>query len=642
MNIQEISKLAGVSVSTVSKVMNGKDKDIGEKTRKKVLQIIKENSYIPYAKYRVKEGLINRFIGLIIKKNNSYYTEIISSVEEALRIREFYLIVYTIESGENEIEKAVAELQKRGVPGIIIDSPRAIMQSTDQCKIVYLTHTGNFDNEQKNTFYYRRYDAGRLAANTLFEAGHQRISCMIQETEKTILDGVEAVSRENNYPKEFITSYIGTSKEDILKNAFEICIGDNSSAVICADAEIAGAIVEYAKQIGLKIPEECSILCTRDRKFLKHLAGGISAIDYPINNIVEDAVSHLLKMIIEKQEGEIARRFFPELHERNSVWNICTESKSEKIIVVGSMNMDNSIEGAQTPLNGETTIATNILVMPGGKGANQAVGVGKLGGASYMIGRIGKDVDGRRIYKSLVDNSVRTDGVEFDEHASSGKAFVHIDKNGESAIVVYRGANGNLDEAQLERHEDLFKDAKYCLLSCEISRAALVAAKNICKKNNTEIILKPSAIENIGEDFLEGIDYIIPNEKEIKRIYPTDKMNIEEKAARLMELGVKNVIITRGRQGVYLRNKQYSKYFERNPFTAIDTTGGADAFISAMTVSLSKGRDLIYSIVYASYAAGISVTRYGVHEALPDKKIMHIYRDEIERQYIKEKNRRGM
>ncbi|WP_270395099.1 PfkB family carbohydrate kinase [Mediterraneibacter massiliensis] len=638
MNIQEIAKLAGVSVSTVSKVMNGKDKDISEKTRKRVLQIIKDTSYMPYAKYRAKEGLINRFIGLIIEKNNPYYAELIAFVEEALRVRDFYLIVYTIDSSEDEIEKTLNELQKRGVPGVIIDSPKVILSSTEECKLVYLAHTGNFESEQKNTFYYRCYDAGRLAAKTLFEAGHQKISCMLLETEKTILDGVEAVSRERNHRKEFITSYIANSKEEIYQNALEICVGDNATAVICSDAEMAGAIVEYAKKIGLKIPEECSLLCTRDQEVLKYLAGGISAIDYPIHQIAEDAVSHLLKMIIEKQESEIARRFFPELHERNSIWNICAESKTEKIIVIGSMNMDNSIEGTLTPVNGETTIATNILMMPGGKGANQAVGVGRLGGASYMIGKIGKDVDGRRIYKSLIDNSVRTEGVEFDEHASSGKAFVHIDKKGENAIVVYRGANGNLDEAQLRRHEDLFKSAKYCLLSCELSGDILIAAKNICKINGVEIILKPSAIENIGEDFLEGIEYIVPNEKEMERIYPTDDLNLEERAEKLLELGVKNIIVTRGRQGVYLKNKQYSKYFDKNPFTAIDSTGGADAFISAMAVSLSEGRDLIYSIVYASYAAGITVTRYGVQEALPDRKTMHIYHDEIERQYRKEKD----
>ena len=82
MNIQEIAKLAGVSVSTVSKVMNGKDKDISEKNKEKVLQIIKDTSYMPYAKYRAKEGLINRFIGLIIEKNNPYYAELIAFVEE--------------------------------------------------------------------------------------------------------------------------------------------------------------------------------------------------------------------------------------------------------------------------------------------------------------------------------------------------------------------------------------------------------------------------------------------------------------------------------------------------------------------------------------------------------------------------------
>lgn len=638
MNIQEIAKLANVSVSTVSKVMNGKDKDISEKTKIKVLKIIEENNYIPYAKYRAKEGLINRFIGLVIRKDNIHYGEMVSAIETALKGRGFYLVVHTVGTEEAEIENALKELQKRGVPGILIDSPRAASQNQEDCKLVYLTDTSSFERWQKNTFYYRKYDAGRMAAAALLDAGHQKISCILSKKEETVLDGIETVYRERNLPKEFITSYIGMDLEDIRQNALVSCISDSSSAVVCGNMEIVSCVLGYAKQIGIQIPEDFSVICIRDHEMLKYLAGGITSVKYPIRQMAEDAVEYLLKMIVGEKDSEITRRFLPTIVERNSIWNMQQRSAGEKIVVVGSMNIDISIEGARIPANGETLIANNILTLPGGKGANQAVGVGKLEGQAYMIGRIGKDADGRMIYKSLTDNGVHTEGVEFDEQAASGKAFVHIDREGENAIVVYRGANGSLDEEQLKRHEDIFRTAKYCLLSSEIPDEITLAVKKRCKENGTEIILKPSALEEVGDEVLAGVDYLVPNEKEMAQIHPKDAISMEEKAEQLLKLGVKNIIVTLGRRGAYLRNAEYSMYFPSAPFTAIDTTGGADSFISAMAVSLSEGKDLIYSIIYATYAAGITITRYGVQEALPDKKTIRIYLDDIEKQYVEKRN----
>ncbi len=637
MNIQEIAKLANVSVSTVSKVMNRKDKDISEKTKNKVLKVIEDNNYIPYAKYRVKEGLINRFIGLVIQKGNPFYKELVSTVEKVLRNQGFYLVVLTIGTELEEIDNALNELQKRGVMGALVDASRAASRNREECKLVYLTDTSSFERRQKNIFYYRKCEAGRLAVKALLEAGHQKISVIIREREKTVLDGVEAVYGEQNLQKQFLTSYIGTDLEDIRQNALVSCISDNISAVICGDMEIAGCVLEYAKQIGIKIPEELSVICTRDHAVLEYLAGGISAVRYPIQEMAEDGVKYLLQMILEGKESEITRRFSLSIVERNSIWDVKQQPTGEKIVVVGSMNIDNSIEGARIPANGETLIATDILTMPGGKGANQAVGVGRLGGEAYMIGRIGKDADGRMLHKSLTDNGVHMDGVEFDEQAASGKAFVHIDRDGENAIVVYRGANGNLDEAQLRRHEDIFRTAKYCLLSSEISKEAMSVAKKSCQENGTEVVLKPSGLEDVGEEVLAGIDYLVPNEKEMAQIYQGEALTLEEKAEKLMQIGVRNVIVTLGKRGAYLRNKEYSLYFTGAPFTPIDTTGGADSFISAMVVALSEGKDLIYSIIYATYAAGITITRYGVQEALPDKKTIYIYREEIEKQYIEKK-----
>lgn len=635
MNIQEIAKLAGVSISTVSKVMNGKDKDIGEETREKVMRIVEENHYMPYAKFREKERIVNHIIGLIIKRKNPYYTELIDSIEDALKKNDFYLIVYTVDYEKKEIERALDALKKRGVSGVLIDSSCVICSNREERPIVYLAYGEDFENEQKNTFYFRNYEAGRRAAEKLLKAGHQRIGCLLSESDRVFLKGVESVYREQHYPKEAVTSYLGKSMEDVIENGLEICINDNQSAVIAGNAEIIGCILRYAEQIGMKIPEECSLLCAKDDDILNYLLGGVTAVSYPVRRMGEEAVTHLLKMIIEKQESEIVRGFESMMQERNTVRDISRKGTFGKIAVVGSMNMDSIIEGVLIPLAGETVIAKNLLILPGGKGANQAVGVGKLGGEAYMIGRLGRDVEGRIIYKSLADNGVHMEGIEFDECAASGKAFVHIDQNGENAIVVYQGANENLDEIQLKRHEDIFKDAKYCLLSSEISRAAMIAAKEICRTTGTEIICKPSAIEKIEEEILLGIEYLVPNEKEMNHIFPERKMSMEEKAEKLLKLGVKNIIVTLGKSGAYLKNEKYSMYFEGNPFMAIDTTGGADAFISAMAVALSERKELIYAIIYASYAAGITVTRYGVQEAMPDKKMMRIYQEDIEKEYLK-------
>lgn len=633
MNIQEIAKLAKVSVSTVSKIINGKDEDISEPTRKRVLKVVEEQNYIPYEKYRMREGMIHRLVGLVIPGDNRYYGTLIAMIERALQERGYRLVVYTVwEMDERALEKALEQLWKRGVAGILVNGASAVSRLPENCKAVYFTETDAFDGRQKNTFYFRKQEAGRLAAEALLDAGHRKIGCILEKSEQDILSGVKAVFRERQLPPENLVHYLGEDRKDLWKTGTAFCMAQDVSAVICGNPEITGMVLGYAGKMGVQVPRELSVVCMEEQEILEYMAGGIAAVQYPLKQLVSSAVSYLLQMITEKKECEVTRKFLPALERRNSILRKEERSKGGKIVVVGSMNIDTLIEGARIPVNGETHIAENILVMPGGKGGNQAVGVGKLGGRAYMIGRVGRDADGKTLFKGLADHGVYMDGVEFDDQLSSGRAFVHLDREGENTIVVYRGANGNLDKAQLMRHEEIFRDAKYCLLSSEISVETIRAAKRHCRDNKTEIILKPSALEEIEEDILEGIAYLVPNEKEMEQICPGSEP-LEEKADSLLRSGVENVIVTLGRQGAYLKNREHSLYFSSAPFTAIDSTGGADSFISAMAFSLSEGKGLIYSIIYATYAAGITVTRYGVQEAMPDKKTIGIYREDIERKY---------
>ena len=633
MNIQEIARLAKVSVSTVSKIINGKDDDISEPTRKRVLKIVEEQNYIPYAKYRMREGMGNRLIGLVIPGENRFYGALVAMAEKALQERGYRLVVYTIwDMDAKALEEAVEQLWKRGVIGVLVNAAFAVSRLPDNCKAVYFTETEEFDQRQQNTFYFRKYEAGRLAAEALLEEGHMKIGCILQETEQDILKGAEAVFRERQLPQGKLVHYLGKDRRDIREKGTAFCMANDVSAMICGDPETAGMILEYAGKTGIRVPRELSMVCLEEQDILEYMAGGIASVKYPLEQIIRSAVYHLLQMVTEKKECEISRKFHPMMQKRSSIRKNEEGQKGGKIVVVGSMNVDNVIEGVRIPVIGETHIADNILVMPGGKGGNQAVGVGKLGGRAYMVGRVGKDTEGKMLFKGLADCGVYMDGVEFDDQLSSGRAFVHLDREGENTIVVYRGANGSLDGAQLERHGEVFRNAKYCLLSSEISMDTIRAAKKHCRANQTEMILKPSALEEIEEDILEGIDYLVPNEKEMEQICP-GSLPLEEKAGRLLAGGVKNVIVTLGRQGSYLKNKEYSIYFPSAPFTATDSTGGADSFISAMAFSLSEGNELIYSIIYATYAAGITVTRYGVQEAMPDKKTIGIYIEEMERKY---------
>lgn len=635
MNIQEIARLAGVSISTVSKVMNGKDKDISDRTRERVLRIVNENNYVPYAQYRAKEGLINRFVGLIIDKTNPYYSEIVFKVEERLQKADYHLVVLGVNNSNSldELNEAIECLKKRGVLGIMINSQTVVPHVSEDLKIVYIAENDSDSAEGESYFYYSLQEAGEKAAEILFQNGHRSIGCLLLDKDKTILEGAENLFRKRGIPVEIQNSYVGKDLWGIREKGLRECINDKVSAVICGDKEIVSIVLEYARKTGRDVPKELSVLCTREHKILKYLAGGITAIEYPMQKILEDAVRHLLQMISERTKIEISRKFPLSVVERESVHNRSQKPEGKKILIVGCMNMDTMIAGVQIPVNGETHMANDIFITPGGKGANQAVGIGKLGGQAYMIGRIGKDADGRTLFKSLTDNNVDTTGVEFDERECTGKAFVHIDKTGENSIVVYRGANGNLDSQQLARHAMLFHSSSYCLLSSEISRETVALTVQYCFENDVKLILKPAAVDMIDEGLLEKVDYLVPNKEELNQLCDC-KGTLEEKANMMLDAGVKNVIVTLGKDGAYLLNKSCSMFFSSAPFTPVDTTGGADAFISAMALKLSSGCDLIYSIIYATYAAGIAITRYGVQRAMPDSSTMSIYSDQIEKIYI--------
>ena len=631
MNIHDIAKLAGVSASTVSKVMNGKDKDISDKTKQKVLEVIEQEQYVPYLKFREKEGLKSHLIGLVMKKYNREGAQIVRSAQKEAAEKGYGLLVRFADNLE-EIQECIDDMIKKGVAGLLVDSEKLLNTRKLEDVTVYLNQTKEFDDRQKATFYYRLSEAGRLAAQRLMQEGHERIACVTMTGERTIQDGYQIAMREAHLAIQPLWVYEGRSLEEIEDYGIQQCLEENVTAVICGSQEIAGCFYKAVERLQIAMPDSLSIIAVGDGRWMEILADGITAVRLPAEEMSREAVDYLVEMIQGKKQVEVMRKFSPSIVERNSIMGSPREKQGERIVVVGSMNMDITIEVSRIPLKGETQIAEKVYTFPGGKGGNQAVGAGKLGGRVYMIGCVGNDLDGKQLYSSLTENHVHMEGVQVNASVPSGKAYINVDQNGESTIVVYQGANRSLSIEQINRCRYLFQSAKYCLLSLEIPEVIAEYTIKFCRRNDTKVILKPSATDKIKEELLKDIAYFVPNENELHRFVP-GRMSLEEKAQFLFETGIENVIVTLGEKGCYLKNQDYSMYFDGTGFEAVDTTGGADSFISALAVYLSEGRSLIHAIGFAVYASGISVTRYGVQPALPDRKAVEIYEDEIYSRY---------
>lgn len=281
--------------------------------------------------------------------------------------------------------------------------------------------------------------------------------------------------------------------------------------------------------------------------------------------------------------------------------------------------MDVVIRVPHIPTVGETVIATGQNIFGGGKGANQAISASRLGGNVYMIGRLGNDVYGKKLHHELTKSGVNVDGVEFDTETPTGTAYIYVSDQGDNNIVVNPGANSKVDRNQIDRYEVLFQGAEYCVIQMEIPIDTVEYVIALCKKKNIKVILNPAPAHALSEETLKNLYMILPNEIELE-ILCCCNGTLEEMAESLHKKGIKNVIVTLGEKGCMLINDYGAKHFPAPPFSPVDTTAAGDAFIAGITIGLSEGMDFEKAIKFASYVAGITITKEGAQTSLPDRK----------------------
>jgi len=296
---------------------------------------------------------------------------------------------------------------------------------------------------------------------------------------------------------------------------------------------------------------------------------------------------------------------------------------SNKIIVVGSANMDFVVGVKHFPRPGETLFGTSFGMFPGGKGANQAVCCAKLGAAIHFIGRIGMDILGEKLAASMQRDGVQVDSLIRDEGASTGIALITVDRAGQNEIVVVSGGNMKLTPGDIESKDELFAAASVLLVQLEIPRETVIRAVSLAKEHNLLTILNPAPACKLPASLLRMIDYLTPNETEaaiLTGINVKDVSTAEKAGKKLLDIGVKTVIMTLGRKGSLLVAPEKTRHFPAPRVKAVDTTAAGDAFSGALAVSLVEGKAIEEAIPFANAVAALSVTRMGAQGSLPARQ----------------------
>lgn len=296
--------------------------------------------------------------------------------------------------------------------------------------------------------------------------------------------------------------------------------------------------------------------------------------------------------------------------------------KSKKIIVVGSSNMDMVVKTGHIPVPGETVLSGSFFMNPGGKGANQAVAVARLGGDVAFISKLGNDVFGKQFSQLFSDEGIDTTFIVSDNDLPSGVALITVDQAGENSIVVASGANAHLHFSDIAPALDQIAEAGIVLLQLEIPIGTVNQVVAFAASKGVKVILNPAPANVLTQEVLAQVDILTPNKTEAGMLSGINVHNIEtaKKAAKVIcGQGVKNVVVTMGPLGAVICHDNKCTVVPAQKVETVDTTAAGDVFNGALAVALSEEKGLEEAVIFASEAAAISVTRLGAQSSIPNR-----------------------
>ena len=277
------------------------------------------------------------------------------------------------------------------------------------------------------------------------------------------------------------------------------------------------------------------------------------------------------------------------------------------------------------PKPGETVIGSQFLTYAGGKGANQAVAIARMGAKSAMVGCVGGDIFGPQLLDNLTSAGVDISGVSVNPNENSGIAVIGVDKTAQNCITQILGANetcGPLESAAVKRR---LSGASALLLQLEVSIELSMEVAREARAQGVLTMLDPGPVRPITRELLALCDVITPNETEAQSLvnFPvTDPNSAAEAATRILTMGVGTVVVKLGAQGAYFANANLRGMVPPFNVAAVDSVAAGDAFNGALAVSLSEGRELPEAANIASAAGALSVTQTGAQDSMPERSLV--------------------
>jgi ribokinase len=295
------------------------------------------------------------------------------------------------------------------------------------------------------------------------------------------------------------------------------------------------------------------------------------------------------------------------------------------VVVVGSLNMDFVVSVDRLPAPGETVLGRDFQMIPGGKGANQAYAVGKIGSASVrarMVGRVGHDMFADHLKASLSAAGVDVSSVNTHRSQPTGVALISVERSGQNSIVVASGANQALAASEVEAMRPAFRSVRFVLFQLETPLDTVGAALRLAHQEGAETILDPAPAQPLSEDLLTHVDILTPNESEASILLgrPPGRVTAADAPAlarALRERGPKKVVLKLGDQGCFYLDGDGEFLTPGFAVDAVDATAAGDTFNAALAVGLAEGKGIAESLRFANAAAAISVTRAGAQASIP-------------------------
>ncbi|WP_060483212.1 ribokinase [Pseudomonas sp. NBRC 111119] len=294
---------------------------------------------------------------------------------------------------------------------------------------------------------------------------------------------------------------------------------------------------------------------------------------------------------------------------------------SAKVVVVGSLNMDLVARAQRLPRPGETLAGDRFFTAPGGKGANQAVAVARLGGSVAMVGSVGDDGYGQQLRDGLAAEGIDCQGVITCPGVSSGVALITVDAASQNCIVIIPGGNGLLTPQAVQRFDALLQAAEVVICQLEVPLETVAWTLARAHELGKQVILNPAPASGpLPASWYPHINYLTPNESEAEAltgIPVNDQASALQAGERLLALGAGKVIITLGAQGALRVSADGHQHYPAPVVQPLDTTAAGDTFIGGFAAGLVRGLEEGDAIAFGQRAAALSVTRAGAQPSIP-------------------------